>query len=344
MKRLLVSLILVSVVCGGFAAGFLWRDPEVTAARQQAANAAASADRQREALEASVAELTKERDGAREQSDKLVEQVKELARKLAESEANASKSAAALAKATAQARPQPAQGSGGNPMKAMSEMFKTPEMRDAVIQQNLAQMDLFYGKLYAKLQLEGADQQDFKKLLSDRMRAELEMSFQMMGGNVSPQESAAAVEELKKATTASDQKIRAFLSNDADYQTYQKWEQTKADRMVLTMGASAFAGAGEPLTPAQEDQLVSAMFAARTQPSSVPDMTKPENLTPGNLNPQMTEKVLANYDAQAAQVAAGAAAYLTPGQIEALKAMQKQQRAMQEMGLKMGASMMGGGK
>jgi hypothetical protein len=342
MKKLLIVVILLGAVCGGFATGFLWRDPEILAARQQAANAAASAGSQRETLEASVAELTRERDGAREQSEKLAEQVKDLARRLAESEASAAKGAAALAKATAQARPQPAQGPGGSPMKAMSEMFKTPEMRDAVVQQNLAQMDMIYGKLYARLQLEGADQQDFKNLLSERMRAELEMSIQMMGGGFSPQESSAAAEELKKAKEASDQKIRAFLSHEADYQTFQKWEQTKAERMVLNMGASAFAGTGEPLTVAQEDQLVAAMFAARTQATSVPDMTRPENLTPGNLNPQMTEKLLAAYDSQAAQVVAGAAAYLSPAQVEALKAMQKQQRAMQEMGLKMGASMMGG--
>jgi alkanesulfonate monooxygenase SsuD/methylene tetrahydromethanopterin reductase-like flavin-dependent oxidoreductase (luciferase family) len=71
-------------------------------------------------------------------------------------------------------------------------------------------------------------------------------------------------------------------------------------------------------------------------------MSKPENFTPGNLSPQMTERVLASFDAQAAQVAAGAAVYLSPTQQEALKAFQKQQRAMQEMGLKMSAAMVGG--
>jgi alkanesulfonate monooxygenase SsuD/methylene tetrahydromethanopterin reductase-like flavin-dependent oxidoreductase (luciferase family) len=56
----------------------------------------------------------------------------------------------------------------------------------------------------------------------------------------------------------------------------------------------------------------------------------------------MTERVLASFDAQAAQVAAGASVYLSPTQQEALKAFQKQQRAMQEMGLKMSAAMVGG--
>lgn len=342
MKRLIFSILQLAVLCGAFAAGFGWRDAEVAAARQQAANAAAEGGRLRDTLEASVAQLTRERDEAREQRERRDGEVRDLAKKLAESEANAAKGAAALAKASAQAKTQPPQGPGGNPMKTMAQMFKTPEMREAVIQQNLAQLDMVYGKLYSRLQLEGADQQDFKKLLSDRMRAELEMSVQMMGGDFSPQQSAAAAEELKNAKDASDQKIRAFLNNEADYQTFQKWEQTKPERMILNTGAAAFAGAGEPLTVAQEDQLVSAMFAARTQASTLPDMTKPENLTAGNLSPQMTERLLANYDAQAAQVAAGAAAYLSPTQLEALKALQKQQRVMQEMGLKMGATMVGG--
>lgn len=341
MRKLLLSFAVLALLCGAFGAGFLWRDGELAEARQKAAGAAGAAAKLHETLEASVVGLTRERDEAREQGEKLGGQLRELVKKAAESEA-------ALARATAEAQPkanakaQPAQAAGGNPMKSMAEMLKTPGMREAVIQQNLGQVDMFYGKLYDRLQLEGADRQDFKNLLTERMRAELEMSLQMMGGDFSPQQSGAALEELRKSNTAIDQKIRAFLSNENDYKAFQTWEQTKADRMILNMGAPAFASAGEPLTVAQEDQLVSAMFAARTKASAVPDMTKPENLTAANLSPDMTQKILANYDAQVGVVAAGAAAYLSPTQLEALKSLQKQQRALQEMGLKMGATMVGG--
>ncbi len=342
MKKLFLSVAGLAVLCGSFGAGFSWRDQEQAEVRQKAALAASAAGKLQETLEASLAALTKERDEAREQGEKLGGQLKELVKKFAESEANAAKAAAALARATAQAKAQPAQATSGNPMKSMAEMMKTPGMKDAVIQQNLGQVDMFYGKLCDRLQLDGPDKQDFKNLLTERMRAELELSFQMMGGDLSPQQSAAAVEELKKANAANDQKIRAFLNNETDYQAFQTWEKTKSDRMILNMGMPAFAGAGEPLTVAQEDQLVAAMSAARTQTSTVPDMSKPENLTASNLGPQMAEKILADYDAQAAKVAAGAAAYLSPGQVEALNALQKQQRALQEMGLKMGATMVGG--
>lgn len=343
MKKLFLSVAGLALLCGSFGAGFFLRDQEQAEARQKAASAASAAGKLQETLEASVATLTKERDEAREQGEKLGGQLKELVKKFTESEANAAKGAAALARATAQAKAQSAPGAGGSsPMKSMAEMMKTPGMKDAVIQQNLAQVDMFYGKLCDRLQLDGADKLDFKNLLTERMRAELELSFGMMGGDLSPQQTAAAVADLKQASAANDQKIRAFLNNETDYQAFQNWEKTKADRMILNMGMPAFAGAGEPLTAAQEDQLVAAMAAARTQASTVPDMSKPENLTASNLGHQMTEKILANYDVQAAQVAAGAAAYLSPAQVEALKALQKQQRALQEMGLKMGASMVGG--
>ena len=340
-RNLLLCAVGLALVCGAFVSGFSWRDSEVAVARQQADNAARAGDNLRESFEASLAELTRERDEARELSQKLDAEVGQLAKKLAESQA-------AAVKAAANARAQPSignpgnQGSPGSSMKTLAEVFKKPEMKDVVVQQNLAQLDMIYGKLYDRLQLDNSEKQDFKNLLSERMRAELEVSMLMMSGDVSPQKAVASGQEILKANAESDQKIRAFLNNETDYQTFQKWEQSKPERMILSMGAAVFAGTGEPLSIAQEDQLVSAMFAARTQVSSVPDMTKPENFTPGNLSPQSSERILANSDAQAAQVAAGAAVYLSPTQMEALKVFQKQQRAMQEMGLKMSAAMIGG--
>lgn len=337
-RNLLLCAVGLALVCGGFVSGFSWRDSELVVARQQAENAARAGDNLRERLEASLSELTRERDEARELSQKLDAEVGQLAKKLAESQA-------AAVKAAANARAQPSignPGSPGSPMKTLAEVFKKPEMKDVVVQQNLAQLDMIYSKLYDRLQLNNSEKQDLKNLLSERMRAELEVSMLMMSGDVSPQQAAAAGQEILKANAESDQKIRAFLNNETDYQTFQKWEQSKPERMILGMGAAVFAGTGEPLSIAQEDQLVSAMFAARTQVSSAPDMTKPENFTPGNLSPQSSERILANSDAQAAQVAAGAAVYLSPTQMEALKVFQKQQRAMQEMGLKMSAAMVGG--
>ena len=135
--------------------------------RQQADNAARAGDHLRESFEASLAELTRERDEARELSQKLDAEVGQLAKKLAESQA-------AAVKAAANARAQPSignQGSPGSSMKTLAEVFKKPEMKDVVVQQNLAQLDMIYGKLYDRLQLDNSEKQDLKSLLSERMRA-----------------------------------------------------------------------------------------------------------------------------------------------------------------------------
>jgi hypothetical protein len=58
----------------------------------------------------------------------------------------------------------------------------------------------------------------------------------------------------------------------------------------------------------------------------------------------MTDRLMTSYDQQVKQVLASAAGFLTPKQLEALKALQQQQRAMQEAGLKMSSMMFGSGK
>lgn len=149
---------------------------------------------------------------------------------------------------------------------------------------------------------------------------------------------------LTEAKNASDLKIKTFLNNEQDYLAYQNWEQAKPERMALSMGQSAFAATGEPLTSVQEDQLANAMMRARTSRTNIPDLTKAENLSPENLSRLSLEKILASYDVQAQEVATAAAAFLSPKQLEALKTFQQQQKSLQEMGLKMSGAMFGGKK
>jgi hypothetical protein len=52
-------------------------------------------------------------------------------------------------------------------MKTLAEVFKKPEMKDVVVQQNLAQLDMIYGKLYDRLQLDNSEKQDLKNLLKE---------------------------------------------------------------------------------------------------------------------------------------------------------------------------------
>jgi hypothetical protein len=102
---------------------------------------------------------------------------------------------------------------------------------------------------------------------------------------------------------------------------------------------------GEPLTEQQEYDLVNAMYKARSSsaspllnqsPDAPPD---PATFTAAGLTRAMEEmkKVEAGYDRSAQGI-------LTPTQYAEFKKFAEQQRAMQEMGMKMASEMFGAGE
>lgn len=337
----------VSVVLGfvllllGLVSGALWKGMDEEENRRKGLEASAQWMSKVQSLEESLKATSKERDEAREDLERLKKQgeaeVIGLQAKLAEAEKKAllpKEGAAGVA----------AKGTGEKPMKMLAQMMNAPGMKEVIKQQQLAQLDMIYGGLFQKFHLNDAEKQDLKNLIAERVKAESDLSVQLMGGSLAAAEIKSAVSALKNLKDANDQRIRTFLNNEGDYQMFQSWEGSKGDRMMLTLGQSAFASAGEPLSGAQEDQLVAAMAGARTRRQDIPDLSKIENMSPSNMAPAILERVLASLDVQAQEVYAAAASFLTPKQLEALKSMQAQQKTMQETGIKMGAAMFGGGK
>lgn len=339
MKLSLSVALSCATLLFAWGAGSSWKGKELDEARQRAGEVQHALNQYIQVLEGSIADLTRERDEAQSLVSKQEQRAGDLERNLRDTEvklANALKP-----QAIGVTKKEPDQKSG---KFFLAEMMKSPEMRGIVKQQQIAQLDLFYGGLFKKLDLSGADLEDFKNLLAERLQVESEFALQAMGGDGVPKDAHAAQMGFKDSRKAIDTKIKTFLNNGQDYLMYQSWEQSKPERMLLSVGLSAFSAQGEPLSSAQEEQLVIAMMGARMRRSNIPDLTKPENLAPENLSQEMIDKVLVSYDEQAQEVAAAASVFLSPGQLEALKAMQQQQKALQDAGIRMGAAMFGGGK
>jgi hypothetical protein len=223
-------------------------------------------------------------------------------------------------------------------------MMKDPAFKEMAKSQQVAMLDFEYGKLFERFKLSDGEKQDLKNLLAERKSKEMDFALAMMAGEKDEKKIAEGLKALEAYKTESDGKIRTFLNNEEDFQKYKNWEETKGERMQLNMSGAAFSNVGEPLTSEQEDRLVAAMHAARTQVKDLPDLQKPENFKPENMTPEMVERMMKSYDSQASQVAQQAADFLTPKQVEALKTMQQTQKTMQEMGLKMMSSGAFGGK
>ena len=296
------------------------------------------------ALEGEVAEARKAREdvaaSAGAERERAAKELAEVRAKLKEAEEKIAKAA----KAPPAAQASVAVKAEGGVAKSMAEMMKDPAFKEMAKSQQVAMLDFEYGKLFERFKLSDGEKQDLKNLLAESKAKELDFGLAMMAGEKDEKKIAEGAKALEASKAEIDGKIRTFLNNEEDFQKYKNWEETKGERMQLNMSGAAFSNVGEPLTSEQEDRLVAAMHAARTQVKDLPDLQKPENFKPENMTPEMVERMMKSYDSQASQVAQQAADFLSPKQIEALKTMQQTQKTMQEMGLKMMSSGAFGGK
>jgi len=332
MKPALAVTASVATLLIGMGAGSLWKDIDLQQERRLSASKSEGQGLEISKLEGSVKSLAQELDDARSNSGKLEEALKAAQTQLAQA---AAKGAEGNGRAAA---PQGG-GEAKNLGKMLAEMMNDPEMKGMMKQQQAAQIDMLYGGLYNRLHLNDADKQELKKMIAERVQGETELSLRLMEAGMPEDQKKTVFKALTDAKDASDLKIKSFLNNEQDYQMFQSWEGSKAERMALTLGHAAFSAVGEPLTTLQEDQLVNSMTSARTRRTDVPDLSNVQSLASLSGDEKEMARVTAAFNTQAQEVYAAAASFLTPKQLEALKTMQEQQQAMQAAGLKMGASM-----
>lgn len=228
------------------------------------------------------------------------------------------------------------------PMQALSNMMKNPAMREMAKQQQIAMLDLQYGSLYDAFGLSDEEKANFKQLLAERVSIDAEMGMKLMDDTLTPDQRKEVLNEINEQKKQSSERIRTFLNSDDDYKSFEHFENTKAERMALSMSKGYFSST--PLTPNQEQQLVDTMHEIAMRPSNVPNLQKPENFDPRKFTQADVERQLQKLDNDAQAVANAAQKFLSPEQLQALKQAQTNWRTMQEASFKMMNSMLGSGK
>ena len=225
-------------------------------------------------------------------------------------------------------------------MSGIAKMMKNPGMQDMIRAQQKGQMDLMYGSLFKYLQLSDADLESFKGVLLDKQMAMVGISMDMLNKAKTPEEREATANQIKETTAAYEAQIKAFLG-DEHYAVYQSFEETQPERIQVTMFKGGLDSA-DPMTDDQEDKLIRAMHEERTNfqfsATGFGDKQLPD---PSQFTPDRIAKLMDETAKLQDQYVTRAATILTPGQLEQFKANQKQQRAMQEMGMKMATKMFG---
>jgi len=277
----------------------------------------------------------------------LKNEVTTLESKLSAATAAATKAAAAGSAAPATptrvVRPASPPDAGTKPMDALSKMMKDPAMREMAKKQQVMMQDMQYGDLYAAFQFTDDEKAYLKQLLADRTGKMADLGFRLMDSALTPEERKKVTDEINQQKELSNDQIRSFFNNDADYNTFQHYEDTKSERMMLSMNKSAFAS--EPLTPQQEQQLIDTMHTVATQPGNVPKLDgSPDKFDMSKLTQANIDSQLQTMDRNAQAVREAAVQFLSPPQLEALKQTQASVRAMTATSMNMMKSMTGGGK
>lgn len=225
------------------------------------------------------------------------------------------------------------------PMGQLAEMLKTPGMKDVIRAQQKGTMDITYASLYDYLKLPPEKLEAFKGLLLDRQMALMDVGLAMMDASLSDEEkkaSAAKAAEIKKQF---DEQIHAFLGEE-NAEVYDQFEDTQPERTQVHFFKQALAGS-EPLTEAQEHDLITAMHEERKDFAFSTDFEDPANMGGNTFTEERIVKHMEELSALQERNATRAAGILNETQLKGFKASQEQQRSMQEMGLRMASQMFG---
>ncbi len=318
-----VALVVLALVTAGLAywAARLWRDlmaaeTEIAQLRVRSAQAVSAETLQarNDALRARVAELEAQR-----------------------------------AAVPAPVAPSPPSSPAADPTKAKSfgamasAMLNTPVMREMMVRTQKAGLERRFADLMNQLGLSPEDRTRFIDLLSDKQMLTIDTGLKMMSGNLSADERAAVVQQIKDANAASEAKIRDFFGNDATYATYQDYVVQQPLRAQVTALGTSLANAGQPMTAEQSNALATVMSDARKNVIFSGNFTDPTNTDPQTI---MNGPAMDTYFQEQAQlqsqIADRAATFLSPEQVAALRQAQTTRLEQTRKSMEMARQVMSG--
>lgn len=160
------------------------------------------------------------------------------------------------------ARPSRRRGAGA----ALSRLMENPEFVEALTLQRHATLDLRFGELFRRLNLEGGELAAFKRLLAEKENVALDVvtvSETSPDGPLSPEALRASI---RMAQAQIEQAIHSSLGS-ARYAVYRDYEHTVAQRATVAQLEQRLSYTRTPLTPAQSEAVVR-ILASNTPPGA----------------------------------------------------------------------------
>lgn len=227
----------------------------------------------------------------------------------------------------------------------LSEMFKNPQLKEMIKNQQKgvlgAMIDKNYGRLFSDLHLAPEQASALKDMILNKQLGAAEMGMSMFTGEQSAAQRAELVQQVKASGEASDAQIKQFLGED-NFAQFQGYEKTIPERMVVS-GFKDQLGAGDSsLSDDQEQQLIQAMTQERANFKFTTDFSDKSKLT-GDFASMLTEDKMNQYSQELErlnqQYLGRAQTFLSPDQFAAFGKYLNAQQTMQKAGMQMAIKM-----
>jgi hypothetical protein len=231
------------------------------------------------------------------------------------------------------------------PANALADLFKNPEMRDMIKNQQKAvfgpMIDKNYAAFFAGLQLTPEQSASLKDLITKKMLVDANMGMDMLSGDLDSNKRDELVKQAKTDREAIDAEIKQFLGAD-NYTQYQSYEKTLPDRMALGQFKDQLASGTTALNANQEQQLMSAMATERQNFKFTTDYNDQSKFN-GDFASFFTEEKMNTFFQEQDQLTqrylARAQNILSGDQLTAYQTFLANQQTMQKAAMKMAAQM-----
>jgi hypothetical protein len=217
----------------------------------------------------------------------------------------------------------------GNP----AAIFNDPAFQRLAAIQQKAALDGQYGALFKALNLSPEKVEQLKNLLIQKQQAPLDalQAARDQGLTSDPQ---AVREAIAAAQASAEEQIKGALG-ESGYAQYQQFNQTAPERTAVTQVQQALSYTPTPLSDEQSQQLLQTLVQNQGAPGSAAASGPEGSQVVVRAGAAGAVAFGAGPGAQTApisdEVISQAATYLAPDQVQALKQLQAQQQAAQQM-------------
>lgn len=236
------------------------------------------------------------------------------------------------------------------PKNPLAEMMKNPEMREMIKKQQQTMFASMVDKNYAAFlkgqQLTPEQTAALKELIAKKMGVGAEMGMELMGGDLTAEQRADMVKQIKSSSDAVSDEIKNLLGTDS-YAAFESYEKTVQDRMAISTFRDQLAGGDMALSDAQEQQLIAAMSEERNGFKFTTDFSNQNDFSEDVFSKFSEENLNRFFDEQDGlnqKYLARAQTILSTDQYASYQKSLKAQQDMMRMGMKMAASMFGNKK